>query len=200
MSASLKSTNLDSTDCWEGILAIEAMLCHESCVCLNQDLQTKQISTEQPKKHGPIYGSKLGVILVVGPDVRITLKAFYDNQDVSTILSQKIARPATDLNQSKIDDYVREFLNRLAGATKRILADSAILAGISLPIVTRGFDEVFHTQNKAGLEKTNIWSLESDSAATLTFSSSIVAVNQQNLNQFRFTPSSKETADDMEFL
>jgi CheY-specific phosphatase CheX len=61
---------------------------------------------------------------------------------------KKMASPIYGKSPEKLEvrqakDFIKEFCNLSAGYLKKIFEDQAIDVGISLPLVIRGFDEVF---------------------------------------------------------
>ena len=47
-----------------------------------------------------------------------------------------------EIQPNQVADFVKEFCNLTAGNIKQALEKSSVLTGISLPLVTRGFDEL----------------------------------------------------------
>lgn len=183
---------------WTGASAVEEMLKCESLNCLNQDLASQEVKIGEPNRSGPIYGHRLGVILLAGPEIRLTLKAFFNIQDIQYILSRKMGRPVALGSGNLFDDYVREYLNRLAGVGKRSLGESGLNVGISLPIVTRGFDEAF--SNPAGsTETTAVWGVRDQQCGLIVSVASFVK-DGAAVGRFSFVNQNEPVADEMEFL
>ena len=199
MSAALKLEDQEQAPVWAGVSAVEAMLKHESVVCLKRDLSSDSIAINAPQRSGPIYGNRLGVILLAGPEIVVTLKAFFNLKDVLEIIERKIGRSVATESSVLLDDYVKEFLNRVAGVGKRHLCDSGISVGISLPIVTRGFDEAFNKESKGNLQTLSVWSAGQGKASLILTAASAVK-NGEVVGRFTFAPVETEAEDDMEFL
>tara|TARA_B100000683_G_scaffold248631_1_gene262026 strand:+ start:501 stop:1088 length:588 start_codon:yes stop_codon:yes gene_type:complete len=99
------------------------------------------LETSQLKRD--VYDHWMALILVSGKALRITLKVHFNIKS-----SRKMASPIYGINPEKLEirqakDFIKEFCNLSAGYIKKIFEDQSIDVGISLPLVIRGFDEVF---------------------------------------------------------
>lgn len=86
----------------------------------------------------PPYGARMAMILIGQPGFRITLKVHF----------QKNSVPQLHGNDSKDSagnpaEVVREALNQIAGRVRMAIEAGGTPAAIGLPVLTRGFDEVF---------------------------------------------------------
>ncbi len=97
-------------------------------------------------KYG-LFAPWAAIILVSGGDYRLTFKVHF-----TLLQATKFAIDGNDSETPTLDpakvkimsfDYMKEFCNLYAGSLKRAFADANISVGISLPLLTRGFDEVF---------------------------------------------------------
>lgn len=101
------------------------------------------IQIEAAESSGAVFAPWMTLILVTGPQIRISLKIHFKSK-VARALAAPLFRSSSD--KISIDqgiDFIREFSNLTAGGLKKTLAEKGYATGISLPIVTRGFDEVF---------------------------------------------------------
>lgn len=93
-----------------------------------------------------IFGYWMSLVLVANASARVLFKAHYNITDI------KSATPAFDEQNSRpelemaVSDFMREYCNMVGGDIKSSLESNKIPAGVSLPLVTRGFDEVFATR------------------------------------------------------
>lgn len=97
----------------------------------------------EPLPPGPVYGHWQSVIFLLSPIMRITLKVFFDSHVSRAQLARIFHRPLADIKDALVYDHMRELLNIAGGSVKRFLEGEGIPAGTSLPLITRGFDEIF---------------------------------------------------------
>jgi hypothetical protein len=93
---------------------------------------------------GQVLGNWMSIILITGEAIRITLKLHFSNQDIRTV-AYPIYGAASPAGVSDIQsmDFVKELCNLTAGYLVQIFESVGIPTGISLPLGTRGFYEVF---------------------------------------------------------
>lgn len=85
----------------------------------------------------------LALILISGKELRITFKVHFGLNDCSQIAAPLFGLKVDEIKNSQTKDFIKEYCNLSAGLIKKILEDQQIDVGISLPLVTRGFDEIF---------------------------------------------------------
>lgn len=90
-----------------------------------------------------VLGHSMVMILLSNPRMRLVLKTHFNPFKVeewaTTIYHVKIG----DLKDSQITDFMKEMSNICAGIIKRELGLHGVETGTSLPLLTRGFDEIF---------------------------------------------------------
>ena len=101
------------------------------------------ILLETSKLQRDVYDHWMALILVSGKALRMTLKVHFNIKS-----SRKMASPIYGTTPEKLEirqakDFIKEFCNLSAGYIKKIFEDQSVDVGISLPLVIRGFDEVF---------------------------------------------------------
>jgi hypothetical protein len=90
-----------------------------------------------------IYGSHLTVIQIAAKDLRLTFKSHFTLTDVKALTQRKNAPDRTPEQILKSSyDLFKEYSNLVAGGITQQLHSCGIVAGISLPIATSGFDEL----------------------------------------------------------
>ncbi len=94
-----------------------------------------------------LFAPWAAIILVSGSDYRVTFKAHFKLSDASKFASgdKTVGEDGSfsDALRMRSFDYMKEYCNLYAGSLKRAFADANINVGISLPLLTRGFDEIF---------------------------------------------------------
>jgi hypothetical protein len=84
----------------------------------------------------------MSFILVSGQKVTVLFKAHYMTKEATFFASKAYGNTGPTQNQAL--DFFKEFCNLTAGFLKLTLASSKVSVGISLPIMARGFDEIFY--------------------------------------------------------
>ena len=90
-----------------------------------------------------LFGQKIANIVIAGAEMRLIFKLHY-----TEILGEKIMKRSGStgyLSTQKIDDFFLECCNMVGGRIKQIFTDKNSNVGISIPIRTKGFDELFFT-------------------------------------------------------
>lgn len=93
---------------------------------------------------GKILASNMVFILVSGDALRITFKVHFN-----TRMAKKLAfrifggMSAEDISEKQAIDYFKEYGNLVAGSVITHFGNFGVELGISLPLCTRGFYEVF---------------------------------------------------------
>ncbi|MBU2511060.1 hypothetical protein KJ966_06970 [bacterium] len=108
-----------------------------------QDFKIAELQETSP--HGYVFANSMSMIIVAGKSIRIILKTHFNHKD-----SKPIARHLYGLEQvddNKSFDVMKEYCNLSAGFLKKICIEQNIAVGISLPVVTMGFNEVFTDLN-----------------------------------------------------
>lgn len=100
-------------------------------------------------------------ILIGNADLRMIFKIHFDYKSGEDLCRRYLK--SDQLSEKKIDDFFLENCNLIAGKTKQFLIDNNLNVGISIPVLTRGFDELFFsfpTNDDAYLEWH--WDLRTD--------------------------------------
>jgi CheY-specific phosphatase CheX len=94
-------------------------------------------------KEKEVYDHWMALILISGKALRIILKVHFNVKSSKKMASPIYGKSPEKLEVRQAKDFIKEFCNLSAGYLKKIFEDQAIDVGISLPLVIRGFDEVF---------------------------------------------------------
>lgn len=90
-----------------------------------------------------VFAAWRSLILVSGPQLRITLKVYFRLATAQALAAPVFRTDPKGVHKDQAIDFIREYCNLTAGGIKLALSDLGFQTGISLPIVTRGFDEIF---------------------------------------------------------
>lgn len=116
-------------------------------------------------KNAPVFAHWLSMILMTSSDLRITFKVFYSNKTARKMAAHSMEVPETKVGNHTLAFYMREYVNLTAETVEKNLADNGITVGLSLPIVTRGFDEVFSEFTKFGSLSETKWRVETEAGS-----------------------------------
>jgi CheY-specific phosphatase CheX len=119
--------------------ALRRMKTH-SC---SPEVEIEEVSADYNRT---VHGNWMGLILVSGKDMRVTYKVHFNVKDVKVILAEMLGKDPSEISVGLSLDFIKEFCNLTAGNIKQVLEEQAepIATGISLPIVTKGFDDLFY--------------------------------------------------------
>ena len=93
-----------------------------------------------PRSEVPVFGHWMSIIMIGGGSLRITLKTQYGHRAIREIGSEKQINENTD-----ISSVMKELSNVVGGFIKQVLESKGFKLGMSLPLTTHGFDEVFYS-------------------------------------------------------
>jgi hypothetical protein len=162
----------------------------------------KLVELEEPPPSGYVFANSMSVIVIAGKSLRIILKAHFNHKDSKPIARQLFG--TEDIDDWKSFDVMKEYCNLTAGFLKKICIEQNIPVGISLPIVTLGFNEVFSGQND--IEQKTVFE---DSWRLINEQSTIVCsclvdvfepTTVDNLMDFELTEAEEDNDSDYEFL
>jgi CheY-specific phosphatase CheX len=93
---------------------------------------------------GKMLATHMVLILVSGDALRLTFKVHF-NLGTAKNLAWRIygGQSSGNISEQQAIDYFKEYANLVAGSVISLLSESRIALGISLPLCTRGFYEVF---------------------------------------------------------
>jgi hypothetical protein len=110
---------------------------------LERYAKVKDLRVERLATKSKVLGHRMALIMVSGNALRITLKMHYMDREVRLLASGAIAKDASDITSREANDFLGELCNLVAGKISVALEEQNIPSGISLPVLTRGFDEIF---------------------------------------------------------
>tara|TARA_R110002072_G_scaffold2280_1_gene18804 strand:+ start:9815 stop:10432 length:618 start_codon:yes stop_codon:yes gene_type:complete len=115
-------------------------------------------------KTGQVLGNWMSLILISGSSLKITLKLHFSHKNIKKLIVPlyRTESPA-DISDQQSMDFIKELCNLTAGYIEQAFEQKDISLGISLPLGTRGFYEVFadYTPSTSPILKyDDIWSLK----------------------------------------
>ena len=126
----------------------------------DEDFEIKKVENRRLGKD--ISYNNLAMITLTGRGVNVTFKTYFEYSHCKDIIKEiyKEEKYWNDLNF--IEDYIKEFCN-LFGGTLSGLANKDILElGKSIPMVLKGFDEIYFPTNKILSEMVFEWEFKKE--------------------------------------
>jgi hypothetical protein len=137
------------------------------------------------KSRSQILHHRQSFILIAGADFRFTLRLFYSYAEIWSLLKFKFPKKLS-FEETSLQSFAKEFCNLWGGAVKRRLHDVGTNAGLSLPVSSRGFDELFHSKNKSTRLQAFDWKAEFSSAPGNPWQKTSDTLSQKHCLFFRF--------------
>lgn len=148
-----------------------------------------------------VYGSHQTVIQIASRDLRITFKSHFKLEDARRLTDRKkpLERNMKQVQKSTYDLFM-EYSNLVAGGISQHLHANGIVAGISLPMATSGFDELISSDSIKPTSYFDYWRvLAEDFHFTCTVCVDIL--NEQRLGTLSFEkPETSEDDSGLEIL
>jgi CheY-specific phosphatase CheX len=154
---------------------------------------------EVANKDDFLYGHWMALILVSGTGIRIILKIHFDSITGRKMLASKIRRKPEDIDERMAIDHMRETCNLLAGAVKSSLSHAGVITGISIPLVTSGFDEAVFSDKIDNRKLQDVWKISFEGGEVVCSSVSDI-LNWNEFAQLQLNDPVPESDGDGEFL
>lgn len=157
-------------------------------------------------KPGRILANNMVFILVSGDALRLTFKVHF-NMGTGKNLAFRIfgGNSPSDISGEQAIDYFKEFGNLVAGSIVTSFEKLGLGLGMSLPLCTRGFYEVFSDYTEKDnpvITYSDFWELRVNNN-TAYCSALIEILNQKSLEcllDFEIAEDASSDAEEMEFL
>ncbi len=146
-----------------------------------------------------LYGHWMSLILVSGSAVRVILKVHFDTATGRGILANKLKKKPEDIDDRMAMDQMREMCNLMAGALKAAFNNAGIITGISIPLVTSGFDEAVFSDKIDPRKIHDVWKI-SWPTGELACSSVSDILSWNDFVDLKVDDEHKEDEGDGEFL
>ncbi|WP_153109554.1 hypothetical protein [Propionivibrio limicola] len=127
--------------------ALRKLVRHASVTRLKIHADTHEVEISELDcafKPGRILASNMVFILVSGDAFRLTFKAHFNAWTAKSLAFRVFGGQSPEaISEKQAIDYFKEYANLVAGNVVALLGENGIEQGISLPLCTRGFYEVF---------------------------------------------------------
>ncbi|MBF0316084.1 MAG: chemotaxis protein CheX [Oligoflexia bacterium] len=106
-------------------------------------MKYNDVSIEIPndKNLNKVRSFRTVIILVSGDDLKLIFKVHFTSEIANYFYQNAMQKTPAAVEKSI--DFMKEYTNVVAGRIKKFFTDQNVNVGISLPILTRGFDEIF---------------------------------------------------------
>ncbi len=146
-----------------------------------------------------VHANWMSIILVSGLDVRITFKLYFNCIDVKEVVQKSMGTAVDDVTNEFTMDFIKEFCNLTAGMIQKNLATQGFHVGISLLMVTRGFDDIFYEPSSSG-EVSDLWKIKI-AGVSIICSATLNVINAKNLELLTLNDVAEEEDDgEIDFL
>jgi len=108
----------------------------------------------------------VALILITGADIKVTFKIYFKVRGAQSMIAPMFKLSASQVPTEDAVDFVRESCNLVAGRLKTVWAGLGFKTGISLPVVTRAFDDLFFSPTQA-IEHALYWRLSATNSGAL---------------------------------
>jgi CheY-specific phosphatase CheX len=146
-----------------------------------------------------LYGHWMSLILVAGSAVRVILKLHFDASTSRRMLAGKLKKKHEDIDDSMAMDHMREMCNLMAGALKSAFNRANIVTGISIPLVTSGFDEAVFSDKIDPRKIYDVWKITWPDGE-LACSSVLDVLSWNDFSDLKIDDDTKADEGDGEFL
>lgn len=94
------------------------------------------------REEGPVKSHWMTLVLISSSSLSVTFKAHFKSRVALSMAAASRGESADSLTIGQGLDFFKEFCNMIAGGLKHSLSSAGVAVGISLPVMTRGYDEV----------------------------------------------------------
>ncbi len=106
-----------------------------------------------------VHGAMMSIVLVAGSTFRLAFRAHFSSRSVRNLMTASLGVSGAQVNETQLKDYMREYSNLVAGGVKATFNAFGVASGISLPLVTDGFDEVLYATSQKPEVIQDLWEL-----------------------------------------
>lgn len=150
-----------------------------------------------PDPQALIFGHWMCLIQLVGPTFRVTLKVHFNSRFAKSLYQVRLK--LGEQSDEVFAGLLKEFCNLYAGALKSKLAQLNVPLGVSIPFVTRGYDELHVTFSRDHAKIFDAWCLNSAEGSVIC-SVHVSIDNEAAFESIHLTEQNKCDDDNMEFL
>lgn len=200
-SSVLKKKSSDS-NAFSNPQALVRILREISTEMMKAQSQLKSIkSADAESDHHRVLAHWMSIVLVSGNGVKLTFKTHFMTKLALRLASKIYQKTPETLSEEQGLDFMREYCNLCAGLMKRLFLVADMRTGVSIPVVTRGFDEIFFPKISDVNSVHDCWIV--DCGIGQFYCTTITEFTQEvDLSKFNVTIKQLQSTDDgsVEFL
>lgn len=117
--------------------------------------QHSEISTKSVIAPPIVKGHWMSLILLTGDLFTAKFKTHYNSALAIEFASKQLGPKSSEIN--KLNDFFKEYCNLVVGVVRRNLNENKIETGMSLPFLTRGFEEIFFFSKESNDQWISNW-------------------------------------------
>ncbi len=106
-------------------------------------------SVDDEYKKSPVKSQYVTYIMLYSEDLKIEFRIYYFTNEIQQLVSNTFRRKPEEITHALVHDSMKEFTNLVGATVKAHLQNSIQNIGLSLPLSTRGFDEVWESEKKS---------------------------------------------------
>jgi len=161
----------------------------------NNSLQIKELDNPNDL----VFGHWMAMILISGEAVKITFQTHYQTSCAQKLLGNLMQKKPSEIGLAQAADYIREYCNLTAGHIKNTLEQANLPVGITLPLVSRGFDNIFFSVDQSGKKIKDRWAIQGDDVKIIC-TIQIEVRNEQKMTDVNFETAAAADEGEIEFL
>jgi CheY-specific phosphatase CheX len=96
-------------------------------------------------------------VLITGDRIRITFRAHFNTETATQFLKQTVSGTSSQYEDTHAYELLKEYCNLCAGEIKRVLGTNEVTSSVSLPLMIRGFDQIFEPSSRERVVVDDRW-------------------------------------------
>lgn len=167
----------------QGLGEIKKIIRHISLKVMRMNVRNKHEikCNEVDIKDDFVYGHWMTFILVCGKDIQVTMGVHYLSKYGKMLAGTALKREVDLIKKHHLADFFREYCNLCAGEVKAILTGHGMPVGLSLPLNTRGTDEITFSDKRENIDACDWWKLDWEDGGYVTCFSSVDVLSPKKL-------------------
>lgn len=140
--------------------------CKEASIAILQTYLIQEKFEVHPLSPPPLLlGHWMSAIILTSPVMRVTFRTHFMTEDGKVLVATSFSKNPEEVLSMEVLDFFKEYCNMVAGKIKWLLEFNGTESGISLPVMLRGFDEVFFKKEDRKSLFSEKWKLQTASLA-----------------------------------
>ena len=125
------------------LMQLKSLIRKKSILAMTAATKKDELQVIEVPTDDKVMGHWMSVISVSGEQLHITFKVQFSIDMARMYAMQTFKNLTGEISDSHSKDFIREYCNMVAGYVKNTLIHNSISVGVSLPLLCRGFDDLF---------------------------------------------------------